>query len=384
MTFVTVRGGIRVKKEEDTAGSNVVLYSMYAGNNPVIEEKYDGATLIETRFNIYDVHGWTNAGPRHGCRKVGAGSSVLGHIRKVYGVSEEFEYFCNDNLGSRRVVLDAAGVVTDKFTYSAYGEVTHVSGTNGELASFTGKGYDSTGLLYFNARYYDPVVGRFLTEDPSMDGINRYSYVGNNPVNLVDPTGLRSAKDDYDYPGKNDSPKPENDNDHDDDDDVIINYFAEGDIPITVSFGGNDYILGDDINIGASVPKDSVFNVPKDSDLELGDNTGNRYRISDVEDLNLKDALDDYKKRKHDDLLNNQKRRGIINITAGVVEIAGGIAAAPYTSGASGLWVVHGVNNIVFGINDIVQAHYSNVNNYPSGLSMNEGGMFGISTYLDW
>ncbi len=171
MTFVTVRGGIRVKKEEDTAGSNVVLYSMYAGNNPVIEEKYDGATLIETRFNII------------------SGSSVLGHIRKVYGAGEDYEYFFNDNLGSRRVVLDSSGAVTDRFTYSAYGEVTHVSGTNGELASFTGKGYDGTGLLYFNARYYDPEVGRFITEDPSKDGISWYGYVNNNPINFIDQTG---------------------------------------------------------------------------------------------------------------------------------------------------------------------------------------------------
>ena len=215
--------GIRVKKEEDTAVSNVVLYSMYAGNNPVIEEKYDGATLVETRFNIYDVHGWTNAGPRHGCRKVGAGSSVLGHIRKVYGAGEEYEYFFNDNLGSRRVVLDSSGAVTDKFTYSAYGEVTHDSGTNNYLASFTGKGYDGTGLLYFNARYYDPVVGRFLTEDPSMEGINWYSYVGNNPVNLVDPTGLREAEhgtksEDEDH-GNDDSPKKDRGKGKDDDDD---------------------------------------------------------------------------------------------------------------------------------------------------------------------
>ncbi len=145
-------GGIRVKKEEDTAGSNVVLYSMYAGNNPVIEEKYDGSTIKETRFNII------------------SGSSVVGHIRKVYGVSEDFEYFYNDNLGSRRIVLDAAGVVTDKFTYSAYGEVTHDSGSNDYLASFTGKGYDATGLLYFNARYYDPVVGRYITDCPTKSG----------------------------------------------------------------------------------------------------------------------------------------------------------------------------------------------------------------------
>jgi RHS repeat-associated protein len=46
------------------------------------------------------------------------------------------------------------------------------------------------GLIYFNARYYDPTIGRFLTEDPSRKGVNWYSYCENNPVNRTDPTGM--------------------------------------------------------------------------------------------------------------------------------------------------------------------------------------------------
>ncbi len=52
-----------------------------------------------------------------------------------------------------------------------------------------GKDYDATGLIYFNARYYDPTTGRFLTEDPSRKGVNWYAYCGNNPINKVDRTG---------------------------------------------------------------------------------------------------------------------------------------------------------------------------------------------------
>jgi len=54
----------------------------------------------------------------------------------------------------------------------------------------------STGLHYLRARYYDPELGRFLTRDPvcgspnDPQSLNRYAYVGNNPVNLTDPTGL--------------------------------------------------------------------------------------------------------------------------------------------------------------------------------------------------
>jgi hypothetical protein len=50
------------------------------------------------------------------------------------------------------------------------------------------------GKIYFNARYYDPVTGRFLTEDPSRKGVNWYAYCENNPVNMVDPTGEQSKE----------------------------------------------------------------------------------------------------------------------------------------------------------------------------------------------
>jgi RHS repeat-associated protein len=47
-----------------------------------------------------------------------------------------------------------------------------------------------TGYQYLRARYYDPNIGRFVSEDPIFDGNNWYSYAANNPVMYVDPTGL--------------------------------------------------------------------------------------------------------------------------------------------------------------------------------------------------
>ena len=46
------------------------------------------------------------------------------------------------------------------------------------------------GLYYFNARWYDPGLGRFITEDPIKDGVNWFAYANNNPLRYVDPTGL--------------------------------------------------------------------------------------------------------------------------------------------------------------------------------------------------
>jgi type VI secretion system secreted protein VgrG len=63
--------------------------------------------------------------------------------------------------------------------------------------TFTGREWDKeTGLYYYRARYYDPMEGRFISKDPiGFDGgdVNLYGYVGNNPENLTDPSGLAAT-----------------------------------------------------------------------------------------------------------------------------------------------------------------------------------------------
>ena len=51
-----------------------------------------------------------------------------------------------------------------------------------------------TNLYYFNARFYDAEIGRFITEDPAQDGLNWYGYCNDNPLKFVDPTGLTADK----------------------------------------------------------------------------------------------------------------------------------------------------------------------------------------------
>jgi RHS repeat-associated protein len=56
---------------------------------------------------------------------------------------------------------------------------------------WTGQRHDAeTGLQYFGARYYDAKIGRFISQDPMMAGSNPYSYPNNDPLNLIDPTGM--------------------------------------------------------------------------------------------------------------------------------------------------------------------------------------------------
>jgi RHS repeat-associated protein len=74
--------------------------------------------------------------------------------------------------------------------YTSAGFVLQPASTPDD-ARFTGKDFESlTGLYYFNARWYDPQLRRFISEDPIRDGVNWYVYAGNNPLRFVDPSGL--------------------------------------------------------------------------------------------------------------------------------------------------------------------------------------------------
>lgn len=100
-----------------------------------------------------------------------------------------------------RALADGAGAVTDTYDYSAYGELLSQTGSSTNAYLYTGQQFDaSAGLYSLRARYYDPRVGRFLGRDPAeidpLDArqLNRYVYVGDNPVNLEDPTGLLAVE----------------------------------------------------------------------------------------------------------------------------------------------------------------------------------------------
>jgi RHS repeat-associated protein len=163
--------GLRVKKTEDSGGTWKTTYTLFDGVNPLMQEVYDASGRIQTTFNII-VNG-----------------QILAQYKRVYPSTDSVVYFYVDYLGSRRVVIDASsGTAIDRYRYSAWGEATQDTGSD-VYRSFTGKQYDATGLIYFNARYYDPVTGRFLTEDPAMKGINWYGYAGNNPLLNVDLNG---------------------------------------------------------------------------------------------------------------------------------------------------------------------------------------------------
>ena len=95
-----------------------------------------------------------------------------------------------DALGSTIATADAGGVVVDHLQYEPFGRSAGAI-TASTSAGYTGRERDEDELYYYRARYYNPAVGRFLSEDPLglEAGLNSYAYADDDPVNMRDPTG---------------------------------------------------------------------------------------------------------------------------------------------------------------------------------------------------
>lgn len=127
-------------------------------------------------------------------------------------------YLHNDVLGSPGIITNEAGEVVQRYTYEPFGSIIASEGITGNSYTFTGKEYDEeAGLYYYGARYYNPKLGRFITQDgytglpdderllfgveedqyyrilaegmESSSSQNRFIYVTNNPLRFVDPDG---------------------------------------------------------------------------------------------------------------------------------------------------------------------------------------------------
>lgn len=99
----------------------------------------------------------------------------------------------HDPLQSVVGISSPTGEMVQTLRYGPFGNLLASTGTSSSTLRYTGREHDSvSGLYYYRARYYDPEIGRFLSEDPLGFGggdVNLYAYVGNNPLLFSDPRG---------------------------------------------------------------------------------------------------------------------------------------------------------------------------------------------------
>ncbi len=112
--------------------------------------------------------------------------------------SNNLSWYLTDNLGSIRLITDNTGTVIDQIDYDAWGNITNETNpSNGDRYKYAGGQYDTTLGMSLHAqnstgRWYNASNGNWLNADPTglAAGPNPYDYVGNNPTNANDSTGL--------------------------------------------------------------------------------------------------------------------------------------------------------------------------------------------------
>jgi RHS repeat-associated protein len=108
----------------------------------------------------------------------------------------EMLYFVNNAQGTPVQIVDQNSNPVSRINMDEYGNPGIMFGPAAEV-NFTGKKMDlKTDLYYFNQRYYDPELGRFLQEDPANQTFNLYQYCANNPLMYTDPDGRLFIFDD--------------------------------------------------------------------------------------------------------------------------------------------------------------------------------------------
>jgi RHS repeat-associated protein len=111
-------------------------------------------------------------------------------------------YLHGDHLGSTSLTTDQSGNKFSEVRYLPYGQEREIDDTPSPTDfGFTGQRKDGFGLMDYNARYYSPYLGRFVSPDTmvpdptSSSGFNRYRYARNNPLKYVDPSGHYECED---------------------------------------------------------------------------------------------------------------------------------------------------------------------------------------------
>lgn len=190
----------RLKTLEYTDSGNVVRKTeyFYSGDSLLSQvKKYENSILVnDTRFVKA---GFLSIQERDGSnsltREYTWGQNLGGGIGGLLNLKQnnaDYSYLY-DGKGNVMSLIDSSQNVVASYRYDVFGKPLKKTGTLDQPFRFSTKQYDEqTGLYDFGYRFNNPVIGRWMTRDPlgEAGGINFYGFVGNNPVNFIDPLGL--------------------------------------------------------------------------------------------------------------------------------------------------------------------------------------------------
>ncbi len=224
--ILTENGGNVTSYEYDPNGNMTREYSAYKDTH----YEYDGYNRLKALINDdkivryeYDAEGlrdrkYTDAGVTEFIYANGnvtaeilPDGSIYTYYRadSIIGSSDSFGnklYYSQNTHGDVTSIYDLEGNILKDYRYNAYGKTEYITidGINkphliewyAETNSihnpfrYCGEYQDlESGFVYLRNRYYEPSIGRFITEDPARDGLNWYVYCRNNPIRYIDPTG---------------------------------------------------------------------------------------------------------------------------------------------------------------------------------------------------
>jgi RHS repeat-associated protein len=184
-TFYYNGDGARVKKEEQVVGGSVTT-TVYLGG---VEIQVTASTRITKTYY-----------------SAGAQMIAMREVTSTAYPAGTLYYLHTDHLGSTSTTTcgnsacGTLGAVLARQSYYAYGGVRQTTGVLPTDIGYTGQRLDGTGLMYYGARYYSSLLGRFVNADTVVpgggpQGLNRYGYVLGNPLKYTDPTGHMQYSD---------------------------------------------------------------------------------------------------------------------------------------------------------------------------------------------
>lgn len=178
-------------KQGDQAGPIIAEY-FYDASGQRIKKIENGVTTYYVGKHFEKQVGGTNAGSTS--YYFGDGGE---RVAKKDPAGNIF-YYHLDHLDGINAVTDSSGTLVARTDYLPFGDTR--TGTSGDKYSYTGMEKDKTNLYYFNARYNSPEFRHFTQADiaepdyADPQDLNRYSYVGNNPLSFVDYDGFKKKK----------------------------------------------------------------------------------------------------------------------------------------------------------------------------------------------